>query len=402
MRSLKSVGAYRILDHIAEGGMAHVFRAVDRSRNLSVALKILKPEGTGFMEELRAMGAPWEGEISAKFDHANVVQTFEHGSSRQGHFIAMELLEWAPLMYLIRVGSPLVAAHRYAMLYQMGQGLAYIHDSGFIHHDLCPKNVLIASDGSPKIIDFGLTVPLELAESTRYRRSGTPTYMAPEVVRGRSFDERSDIYSFGLTMYETLTSKHPFRAGSKERKMSAQLNVQALPPSRYEDTISGDVDALILRAIAKEPDERFRNMSQLLAAIRKCFPSEALGDGAVIGSGPKPRRFDRVESQCFVRLKWGRFMGLFRDVRTVTKDLSVDGACCVFLRRPLEAAQRVDMTLLLGGHSDAIPIRGEVAWCRASKEQDTYEVGIVFRQVSATGRERIREYVAAHQEKDVS
>lgn len=395
-RPPRIVGAYRVLDYIAEGGMAHVFRAIDKSQNLEVALKVLKPEGERLVQHLTSLNAPWEGQIGVQFDHPNVMHAFEHGPWKDTHYVAMELLDWSPLMLLITTGSPLVEAHGYAILYQIATGLAYIHDRGFIHRDLCPKNVLIDSQGSPKIIDFSLTVPSQMAASSRDKRSGTPSYMAPEQIRAKSFDARSDIYAFGITMYEVLTGKHPFRSTSKERQMAAHLNVQAPPPSRHEPSIAPAVDELILRAMAKDPEDRFPNMTPVVAAVRKSFPPGAVTDEPVMKAGPKARRFVRVDIECFVRLRVGRVMKFFREFRTVTKNLSLDGACCVSLRRAMSEGQRVDMDLQLLGDPTALPVKGEVAWCRKSPEDGTYEIGIAFRAMSAAARDKLRQYVLAH------
>jgi len=393
----KSIGSYRILDHVGSGGMAYVYRAVDRTESVEVALKVLKPEGLKVVRQLERVGAPWEGEIGLHFSHPRVVQTYEHAAWRSSRYIALEMLDWASLRDLITHRSPLLRARRYAMLHEMGQGIAHIHEHGFIHRDLCPKNALIDANGDPKIIDFGLTVPRDLGDKAGDRRSGTPSYMAPEQVRAKSFDMRSDLYSFGLTMYEVLTWKQPFRSRERERSLAAHLNVQAPPPSQHDHSIPQAVDAVVLRAMAKEPEDRFQNIGELMAAMEESFPAQAAAPQGLDELGAEARRFARVEDQCFVRLRLGRLMKYFREYRTVTRNLSIDGACCVLLREAVQKGTPVDMDLQLRGDPVVLPVQGKVVWCRQSEDKKTYEVGIIFRQISFAAREKLRVYVERHQ-----
>lgn len=393
----KSIGSYRILDHVGSGGMANVYRAVDRTETMEVALKVLKPEGISVVEQLKQIGAPWEGEIGLHFSHPGVVQTYEHAEWRSSHYIAMEMLDWASLKDLVTYRSPLLRARRYAMVHKMGQGIAHIHGRGFIHRDICPKNALIDASGDPKIIDFGLTVPCDLGDKAVDKRSGTPSYMAPEQVRAKSFDVRSDLYSFGVTMYEVLTCKHPFRSREKERSMAAHLSVQAPPPSHHDHSIPQAVDAVVLRAMAKEPQDRFQSIGELMAAIEESLPPDGTEPREPHGPGVEARRFARVDDQCFVRLRLGHLMKYLREYRTVTRDLSIDGACCVLLREAVQKGTPVDMDLQLRGDPVVLPIQGKVVWCRQSPDKETYEVGIIFRQVSNAVREKLRSYLDYHQ-----
>jgi len=393
----KSVGSYRILDHVGSGGMADVYRAVDKTETMEVALKVLKPEGIRVVEQLKKTGAPSEGEIGLHFSHPSVVQTYEHAQWRSSHYIALEMLDWASLSDLITHRSPLLRARRYATVRKMCQGIAHIHDRGFIHRDICPKNALIDANGDPKIIDFSLTVPRDLGGKGADKRSGTPSYMAPEQVRAKSFDVRSDLYSFGVTMYEVLTWKHPFRSRQKERSMAAHLNVQAPPPSHHDHSIPQAVDAVILRAMAKEPQDRFQSIGELMAAMEESFPADVAEPQGPDEPGAESRRFTRIDDQCFVRLRLGRLMKYLREYRTVTKDLSIDGACCVLLREAVQKDTPVDMDLQLRGDPVVLPIRGKVVWCRHSPNEETYEVGIIFRHISNTVREKLRLYIECHQ-----
>ncbi len=391
----KSVGAYHVIEQIARGGMALVYRAEDRSKNLEVALKVLNATGQKTANHLQSMHAPWEGEIAVQFDHDNVLHTYECGSWKDTYFIAAQLLDWSPLAWLIRDGSPLVEKYCYPILYQIARGLTHIHERGFIHRDMCPKNVLIAQDGSPKIIDFSLTLPMRLADRTRDTRSGTPGYMAPEIVRAQSVDARVDIYAFGVTMYEVLTGVRPFGSESREERLQAHLNSEVPPPSRHEPSIAPAIDALVMRAMAKEPGDRFSSMTSMLLEMRKVFPKDALVEEPVMKRGPKERRFVRIDDECFVRMRVGLLMRFFREIRTVTRNFSLSGMCCVALKQPLEPKVHVEMDLQLRGDPESVPICGQVAWCKPTGPGE-FDVGIAFTSLPAAARNRLRQYIAAH------
>ena len=393
----KSIGAYRIVEPIAEGGMASIHRAIDSSQNLEVALKVLKPNGVTLVDHLQKLSAPWEGEIGVQFDHPHVVNTYEYGAWRDTYFVAMELLDWPSLKDLITAQSPLVTANRYEIAYQIAQGLAHIHERGFIHRDLSPKNVLIDRRGIPKLIDFGLTIPVDMASQSRDKRSGTASYMAPEQVRGKAFDERCDIYSLGVTMYEVLTGRHPFPSGTKEGKKAGHLNIEARPLCEHDPTIAEPVGALVLQAMAKAAEDRFTSMAVLVEAIRARFPAEATGGASAEQGRRETRRFARIEDRCFVRIRSRRGWLFRRELRTVTKDISLGGMCCVPLREPLKQGERIELGLLLRGDKSALSISGEVAWCRQSQGEGKCEIGIAFGRISMTVRERLRKYVLAHQ-----
>jgi len=377
--------------------MASIHRAIDSSQSLEVALKVLKPDGVTLVEHLQKLDAPWEGEIGVQFDHPYIVNTYEYGTWRDTYFVAMELLDWSSLKDLIDAQSPLIAANRYEIVYQIAQGLAHIHERGFIHRDVSPKNVLIGRQGAPKLIDFGLAIPIPLASQTRDRRSGTAHYMAPEQVRGEAFDERCDVYSLGVTMYEVLTGRHPFRSHTKEGKSADQTEAGARPLSEHDPTIPEPVDTVVLQALSEAAADRFGSMEALVEAIRTSFPFEATGGVHRGQDRRESRRFTRVEDRCFVKFRTRRAWLLRRVVRTVTKDISLGGVRCGPIREPLKQNDRIELELLLRGDQDALSISGEVAWCRPGQEEEGYEVGVAFGRLPMAARERLKEYVLAHQ-----
>ena len=260
---------YEIIDQIARGGMSVVHRARDRETGGVVALKILREDSMEAAERLTKAYHKTEGEIAVSLRHDNVVRTFDFGWDKKRYYIAMEYVDGPDLKYLLTTHDPVVREHRLGIILQMASGLGYIHEQNLLHRDFCPKNILLGSNCMPKIIDLGLCIPRKRKRRWKWDRSGTPSYMAPEQVRGQPVDARADIYSFGLSMYEILAGKRAFRESrTREGKMQPHLNVLPPPPSQIDPTISPDLDKICMRTVAKNRDQRYQTMLELLAALR--------------------------------------------------------------------------------------------------------------------------------------
>ena len=269
LRMLRGLNRYQILGRIAQGGMSVVHRARDQETGHTVALKILKPHSMEVAERLQRAYHKSEGEIAMSLKHESVVRTFDCGIDGKRYYIAMEYVDGPDLKSLLTARDPIVTENRMSILMKMGAGLAYIHDQNLLHRDFCPKNVLLTSKGEPKIIDFGLCIPKRRKKRWKWDRSGTPSYMAPEQIRGQSVDQRADIYAFGLSMYELLAGKRPFRESpTREGKMQPHLNVLPPPPSHFDPVVTDSLDHICLRALAKNRDQRYLYMSELLAELR--------------------------------------------------------------------------------------------------------------------------------------
>ena len=269
---------YKILAQVAEGGMSIVYEGVRKSDKSKVAIKIITPEFTQLAEQLEAIFSRGsEGEIAISLHHPNVVRTFDYGHKGQKYFIAMEFIDGPNLKQLIDMGDPLWSANRLEVALQIGRGLAYIHKHQLVHRDFCSKNILLDKDLTAKIIDFGLAIPAHLKQKWRWDRSGTAAYMAPEQVRGQKVDQRTDVYAYGVTAYEILTGRRPFRESlgyDKNRKMAAHLNAQPISPRRYNRHIPVALEHVLLKAMAKSPEHRYPfvgDMVKDMAAVISAF-----------------------------------------------------------------------------------------------------------------------------------
>ena len=260
---------YEIGPVIARGGMSVVHRGKRLRDSHEVAIKLITPEFTALAEQLDAVvDKGSEGEVAASLRHENVVHTSEFGRKGKQYFIVMEFIDGPNLKQLIDSGDPRWHDNRFNIAMGVGRGLAYIHRNKMIHRDFCPKNILLDGECRAKIIDFGLAIPEQLKHEWRFDRSGTASYMAPEQVRGHKVDVRTDVYAYGMSIYEVLTGRRPYpEVKSRRAKMSGQLNLQPTPPRKYDPAIPIPLEHIILRCISKDPHRRYGSMADILQAM---------------------------------------------------------------------------------------------------------------------------------------
>jgi serine/threonine-protein kinase len=209
-------GRFEILREAMSGTMSKVYKAYDRQTDRVVALKILDPVKTkAFEARFKGLDKPSEGQIAVQFDHPHIVRTFEHGLTTKGEqYLLMEYLEGAGVNSLLFMKATSLDGRRVRFLRQTAQALAAVHEAGFLHRDVCPRNLLLDADGETlKLTDFGLTVPAEGHFLAPGNRTGTPNYMAPELVRRYQTDRRLDVFSFGVTAFEICTFALPWLTG---------------------------------------------------------------------------------------------------------------------------------------------------------------------------------------------
>lgn len=264
---------YQLDRVIATGGMSVVLHGRRLSDGIEVALKLLTPECaavTEYLEKLFQRGS--EGEVAAQLHHRNVVRTLDYGTRRGQYYIVMEFIDGPNLSQLIRAGDERWKRHRNQLLLAVGRGLTYIHQNNLIHRDFCPKNILLSSDIVPKIIDFGLAIPRSFKADWKFDRSGTPSYMAPEQVRGQQVDFRTDIYAFGVTAYEILTGERPYPyARTRMGKMQPHLNIEPPGPRRYDRNIPVPLEFILMKAIEKTKGKRYQTMDALMRDMQHVY-----------------------------------------------------------------------------------------------------------------------------------
>jgi serine/threonine protein kinase len=255
-----------LLDRVAQGRLSTLYRAKLVRTGETVALKLLSEYGCRVANKLsRKLKKDWEGARALKLSHPNVVRTIACGRERGRYYIVMEFLSGGNLSGLLRSDSPAVQGKKIEIMRQAARALEYVHEQGTIHRDVCPRNVMLDADGDAKLIDFGVAA----TKGDRVRNVGTPAgrpgYMAPERVRHNRFNERTDIYAFGVSLYEVATGQRPFRVSEETyRALASMLNIGFPPPRKVRPSISPRLEAIILRAMATRPDARYPSMTVLL------------------------------------------------------------------------------------------------------------------------------------------
>lgn len=267
------VGPYRILSKIGEGGMGIVYRAVreDEQFRMMVALKILRP---GLAHDSLIRRFRRERQILARLSHPNVARLLDVGVTRDGRpYFAMELVEGLTLDQFTASAS---LEEKLNLFDQLCSAVSAAHHNLIVHGDLKPSNVLIAPNGVPKLLDFGISRLMdgESVESTTIAlRAMTPAYASPEQLRGEPISTWSDVYSLGLILYELLTGKRPYQFSSKIPE-AVLREIQQNPPAKPSEAASnkalaGDLDNIILKAIHFEPERRYASVDQLAADLQR-------------------------------------------------------------------------------------------------------------------------------------
>jgi hypothetical protein len=268
----KRIGRFRLQALIGQGAMGRVFRAEDTTLQRRVALKVISlfdrtgqinPAANRFLTEARA---------AAALEHPHVVQVFEAGEAGNVCFIAMELLEGGSLRELVDASGPLDAHRACQLTAEAAEALAHAHAAGIIHRDIKPANLMLSRHGRCKVTDFGLAViddgSTGPAPSLSERRVGTPLFAAPEVIRGASADERSDLYSLGATLFFLLTGRPPFIAHGRAEAMRAHLELPVPDIRAIRPDLPGGLAEAITRSLDKDPGGRFGSAEQFSRVLR--------------------------------------------------------------------------------------------------------------------------------------
>ncbi|HOM17763.1 MAG TPA: serine/threonine-protein kinase [Thermoguttaceae bacterium] len=262
---------FELLREGIAGTMSKFYMARDRKTGQIVGLKILDPKKTAAVEErFKGLGKPSEGEIAMLFDHPYIVKTFEYGLTTDGcQYLVMEYLGGPGLNTVLATRAPLLEGNQVRYIRQAAEAVDVVHKVGFIHRDICPRNLILTEDcQTVKLTDFGLSVPATPPFMQPGNRTGTPNYMAPELVRRFPTDQRIDVFSFGVTAYEICTYELPWPRGSTG--MAAMTHDQ--PPAdirKYRPKIHPRLAEAIHWCIQSDPHQRCPSMEKFLQAIRR-------------------------------------------------------------------------------------------------------------------------------------
>jgi serine/threonine-protein kinase len=274
------VGHYRILSVIGSGGMGTVYRAHDMVLERQVALKFLPPLSTRLDDEERLLK---EARSAGSLQHPNICTIHEIGQTDDGRpFIAMALYEGETLTERLRRG-PLPVQEAVTIATQIAHGLEAAHARGILHRDVKPANVILGTDGTARLLDFGLATVVEATITDREGTPGTLAYMSPEQVRGDPLDARTDLWSLGVVLYEMLAGRRPFRGEIDPTPFQSILDdePETLPEQLQ---VPGPLAALVTRLLSKDPDSRYGSAADVVAELARALPSEPAP-----GFGSRPR-----------------------------------------------------------------------------------------------------------------
>jgi hypothetical protein len=271
MTAIMKAGRYEILGELGRGAMGVVYKATDPVIGRAVAVKTIKlsEEGTGLSRPELLSRFQTEARAAGLLTHPNIVVVFDAGEEEGLYYITMELVEGKSVQALLDAGHAFPLPRVLRIMEQTCSALQFAHERNVVHRDIKPANIMLTGDDTVKVTDFGTAKILQFGTVQQTAHViGTPSYMSPEQVKGRAVDGRSDIFSLGVMLYEMITGEKPFPGQSITTVIYKIVNEEPVPPRQINPSIHPGISAAVMRALAKEPEDRYQSCRELLEDLR--------------------------------------------------------------------------------------------------------------------------------------
>jgi hypothetical protein len=271
MTAIMKAGRYEILGELGRGAMGVVYKATDPVIGRAVAVKTIKlsEEGTGLSRPELLSRFQTEARAAGLLTHPNIVVVFDAGEEEGLYYITMELVEGKSVQALLDAGHAFPLPRVLRIMEQTCSALQFAHERNVVHRDIKPANIMLTGDDTVKVTDFGTAKILQFGTVQQTAHvMGTPSYMSPEQVKGRAVDGRSDIFSLGVMLYEMITGEKPFPGQSITTVIYKIVNEEPVPPRQINPSIHPGISAAVMRALAKEPEDRYQSCRELLEDLR--------------------------------------------------------------------------------------------------------------------------------------
>ncbi|MBU0479162.1 serine/threonine protein kinase [bacterium] len=258
------ISEYKIIKHLSSTSLTDVYLGIKDKRKVAIKVLQIKPD----TDKKHVSRFFYEAEIMQKLNHENIPKVYNVNREDDICYIVLEYFDGHNLREMIRTHHTLLKDYIDIIL-KMCVTLAYIHEKGIIHQDIKSRNMILTKDMDVKIVDFGLAYEKNKSNVRIRERAGTPHYMSPEQIKGYRGDERSDVYSLGVVMYELITGRRPFEGNSFDEIVTQQVNMLVKSPRFYNREMSKDIENIVLRALNVDPAKRYQSVEELVLDIKK-------------------------------------------------------------------------------------------------------------------------------------